>query len=266
MTDFHVFKAGNHGGFAIFVRRITTADIVDALRRGFGDFWEIPSHQIFVVVVYPVIGFVLFAWVSEANAWHLIYPLVAGFALFGPIAALGLYEISRRRELGLNNTPQHILQVIHSPAIPSIAALGLWLLALFIGWVYAAHSIYSWLFADAAFESPVAFLAAVIGTAQGWKLLLLGNLVGLGFGVVVLATTVVAFPLLLDRDVGLSMAVAVSVFALLKNPAPVLSWGVIVVGLLLLGALPALVGLVIVLPVLGHSTWHVYRKIVRIHD
>ena len=262
----HVFKAGSGGGTTIAVRRIRLADLASALRSGLGDLDAGFSHYIFAVLICPVTGICLFALAARMNAWHLIYPILAGFALIGPFAALGLYEFSRRRERGLETTPRQIAGVLRSPALPAIAALGVWLLLLFLAWLYLALTLYGRLFPQQAFADPASFLWAVFTTRQGWSLLLFGNLAGLGFALIVLGTTVVSFPLLLDRDAGVTTAVLVSALALIKNPLPVLAWGAIVAALLLIGALPALAGLVVVLPVLGHSTWHLYRCLVQVDE
>lgn len=262
MRTIHVFKAGCCSGTVISVRRIRLADLVSALRSGLRDLEAGFAHYIFAVLIYPVTGVCLFVLSARTNAWHLLYPLFAGFALIGPFAALGLYEFSRRRELGLETSPRQILAVLRSPALPSIAALGLWLMVLLLSWVFLAHMLFLKFFPVVHFADPGALLFAVAATPEGWQLLLLGNSAALVFALIVLGTTLVSFPLLLDRDVGVAAAVLVSVLALVNNPVPVLSWGFIVVFLLLIGALPVLAGLIVVLPLLGHSTWHLYRCLV----
>ncbi len=248
----------------ITIRQIEMRDIYKALRNGLLDFLENPSHYFFAVLIYPVIGLSLFFWASQGNLSYLIYPLVAGFALLGPVTAIGLYEVSRRRELGLEIRWVHWFGALQSPAILDIALLALWLLALFIGWLITAQSLYWSLFADSPPTELLALLAEVFGSARGWQLLILGHLIGFIFALTALATTVVAFPLLLDQNVGVWAAVATSVLAAWKNPLPVLGWGACVAVLLVFGSLSALVGLIVVLPVLGHATWHLYRRLVQI--
>jgi uncharacterized membrane protein len=263
MAEFHVLGSGDaYARSEIRVRQIALSEIVDALRMGIADFMEKPSHYAFVVLMYPIIGAMLFVVASRGNAFQLIYPLLTGFALLGPIAVLGLYEISRRRELGLDTSWSHAFEVYKSPAIPAIAAVGAVLLVLFLAWIYSAQTLYGWLFAGTTHDGFWALATDVFGTSRGWALIVLGNAVGFVFALVVLCSTVVAFPLLLDRDVGAVAAIATSWAVVRKNPVPVLFWGLIVAVLLLLGALPGLVGLIVVLPVLGHATWHIYRKTV----
>lgn len=262
MSSFHVMADARGGYIQPAVRHITTADLTDALRLGFEDFWAKPSHYVFLCLIYPIVGVILTYWSSGSNAVQLIYPLMTGFALIGPFAAIGLYEISRRRERGMDTSWRHALDVRHSPALPSIAVLGAMLVAFFLLWLFVAQSIYVSLFGDGLPQSVGGLLQEVLTTERGWMLMLLGNAAGFVFAVVVLATTVVAFPLLLDRDVGAVAAIETSVRAVMANPVPMALWGLIVAALLAVGSIPVFAGLAVVLPVLGHATWHLYRKVV----
>lgn len=262
MASFHVMTDARGMRVQPVVRRIGTADIMDALRLGLDDFWQKPSHYVFLCLIYPVVGLILTRWTTGAGAIHLVYPLMSGFALLGPFAAIGLYEISRRRELGMDTSWRHALELRYSPALPSIAVVGIMLFALFLLWLYTAQSIYTSLFGEAAPASIGVFLNEVLTTRQGWMLILLGNAAGFIFAVVALATSVVAFPLMLDRDAGAVAAVETSMRAVWANPLPLALWGLIVAALLVIGAIPLLAGLAVVMPVLGHSTWHLYRKLV----
>lgn len=263
MANFHVYAAGTGSDVQHpTIRRIGVSDVLDALRLGFEDFWDKPSHYVFLGLIYPIVGVVLITWTSGGNALQLIYPLMTGFALLGPIAAIGLYEISRRRELNLDTSWWHALEVRNSPAMPAIVVLGIMLMALFVVWILTAHALYARVYGDAAPASIGAFVSDVLTTQRGWTLVILGNLIGLLFALIALSTTVVAFPLLLDRDVGAYAAIETSARAIMANPVPMLFWGLIVAVALLIGSLPLLVGLAIVLPVLGHATWHLYRKVI----
>ena len=262
MTAFHVMAGASGEYTRPEVRKIGVADIVDALRLGLDDFKEKPSHYVFLCLMYPIAGVFLVMWSSGANLLPLIYPLMSGFALIGPIAAIGLYEISRRREQGLDSSWRHALEVRHSPAMPSIIAVAVMLLALFAVWLIVAQSIYTATFDAAGPVSLSTFVSDVMTTSQGLSLIIWGNLAGFVFAVIVLATSVVTFPLLLDRDVGAVAAVEASIRATLANPVPVVLWGLIVAALLFVGTIPAFVGLAVVIPILGHSTWHLYRKLI----
>jgi len=244
------------------VRRIGSLEVLDSLRLGWIDFREKPSHYVFLCLLYPIAGAVLMVWAAGANLLPLLFPLASGFALLGPVAALPLYEISRRRELGFDPTLREALAVRRTPAIFSIAAAATLLLLLFVAWLNVAQAIYEWHFGVEVPASLSAFLSDVLTTSTGWSMMVWGNLAGLCFAVMALAISLVTFPLLLERDVGIAAAISTSVRAAAANPVPVLLWGFIVAALLVIGSIPIFAGLIVVLPVLGHATWHLYRKLV----
>lgn len=260
--SFHVYANAAGTLEHVGVRRIGIRDLFDALRKGFDDFMVKPSHVVFIAIIYPIVGVVLAALTSGANALPMLFPLMSGFALIGPFAAIGLYEISRRREEGLDTSWKHALDVRHSPALPSIVAVGAMLVAIFIAWLLTAQALYVHAFGPNPPASLAAFISDIFSTEQGRMLLMVGNAIGFVFAVIVLCTTVVAFPLLLDRDVGAYEAIHASVRAVAVNPVPMLAWGLIVAVLLAFGSLPLFAGLTVVLPILGHATWHLYRKVI----
>lgn len=243
------------------VRKITTTDVWEALAQGFDDFRAIPTHVFFICLIYPVAGLVLYRLSFGYEMLPLLYPLVAGFALLGPFVAIGLYELSRRREQDPNVSPMRAFDVMHRPSFGAICRLGLLLAAIFIAWLYAASLIYVQIFGNAV-PPPAEFINQVTTTAKGTQLIIVGNVVGFLFAAFVLVISVVSFPMLVDRNVSAATAVRTSVRAAIENPIPVALWGLIVAFSLLIGALPFLVGLALVLPVLGHATWHLYRKLV----
>lgn len=244
------------------IRRIGFADLKDALAEGLDDFIAMPTHAMFLCFIYPIIGLVLARLAFGYSVLPLLYPLASGFVLVGPLAALGLYELSRRREAGLPGEATHALDVIRSSSIGAIAALGILLLLIVGVWLAVANAIYV---ADFGYAPPASFggfIHDVLTTSAGWNLILVGNAVGFCFAVVVLTISVVSFPLLLDRDVGAAVALLTSIKAVAENPLTMAAWGLIVAVLLALGSLPFFLGLTVVLPVLGHATWHLYRKVV----
>jgi len=244
------------------IRKIEFADLKEALARGLDDFLAMPSHAVFLCLIYPIVGFVAARLVLGANVLPLLFPLAAGFALIGPLAALGLYEMSRRREQGLDVSWKHALDIRRSPSLGAIVVLGLMLVAIFLVWIAVAQAIYVATFGYVPAASMPDFFRQVLSTPEGWTLTIVGNFVGFLFAVVVLCLTVVSFPLLLDRDVGAATAILTSVRAVLANPVMMAIWGLIVAALLALGSIPAFFGLAVVMPVLGHATWHLYRKVV----
>lgn len=244
------------------VRRIAYADLRDALAKGYEDFGAYRSDVIFLCVIYPAIGLVLGRLALGYSALPLLFPLAAGFALVGPLAALGLYEMSRRREQGAEVSWATPLRVFRAPAFGPIAMLGLILVAIFLLWLFAAAEIYKTTLGPAAPASLGAFLGAVFTTGAGWAMIGVGVGLGFLFALLVLVISVVSFPLMLDRDVGLDTAIATSWRAVRANPGPSAAWGLIVAAGLALGSIPFFIGLIVVLPVLGHATWHLYRKLV----
>jgi uncharacterized membrane protein len=244
------------------VRRIGLADLRDALAKGVSDFGAYRTDVVFLCILYPAAGLVL-AWAAFGYEFlPLLFPLASGFALLGPVAAVGLYEMSRRREQGVEANWADAFAVVKSPAFGAMFVLGLVLLAIFLLWLGAAYGIYLATLGPEPPTSVGSFFREVFTTGAGWAMIVVGMGVGFLFAVLVLTISVVSFPMLLDRDVGLYTAVATSVLAVVTNPVTMAVWGLIVAGGLVIGSLPVLLGLIIVLPVLGHATWHLYRKLV----
>jgi uncharacterized membrane protein len=262
MAHFHVIAGTGDKLDLPIVRSITITDLGDVLRRGAADFWERPSHYAMLAIIYPIIGIVLTVWMNGYHTWPLLYPLIGGFALIGPFAAIGLYEISRRRELGLDTSWRHAFGVLKSPAIGAIIAVAAMLLVVFTLWLTAAQALYESLFGAATPQTLAGLLNQILSEPGGMTLVIAGTLMGAVFALVTLCTTVIAFPLLLDRDVGAFVAVETSFRAVLKNPLPLLAWGFVVGAGLMLGAALLFVGLAIIIPIFGHATWHLYRKLV----
>ena len=244
------------------IRTIGVMDLKDALARGMSDFSAMPTHALFLCLIYPIVGLILARVSFGHDVLSLLFPLAAGFALLGPFVAIGFYELSRQREQGLDISWEDAFDVLHSPSRDAIAALGLLLLVIFVFWIGVAEAIYVETFGHEPAASIPNFVREVFTTPAGWTLIIVGNGIGFLFALAVLIISVVSFPLLLDRDVGAVEAVLTSVRAVAANPAPMAVWGLIVAGLLVVGSLPLFVGLAVVVPVLGHSTWHLYRKLV----
>jgi uncharacterized membrane protein len=244
------------------VRRVGPADLFDALARGVEDFSAMPSHAVFLCVVYPLLGIVLVGIMFGYSMLPLAFPIAAGFALVGPLAAIGLYELSRRREAGLDSSSRHALDVLHSPSLGAVVALGLLLMAIFLAWLAVAQAIYIAFFGYSPPTSIANFVHDVFATRAGFYLIVVGTGVGFLFALAVLTISVVSFPLLLDRDVGAAVALLTSVRVVAANPATMALWGLIVAALLAIGSLPFFLGLTVVVPVLGHATWHLYRRAV----
>jgi uncharacterized membrane protein len=244
------------------VRTIGLSDLRAALKAGFEDFSALRSDVIALCLLYPVIGLSLAYMAFHADLLPMIYPLIAGFALVGPVAGVGLYEMSRRREAGEDPGWASAFQVIESPALGSIATLALYLVALFVLWMLVAAELYTFTLGPQPPQSLGAFLNDVVGTSAGWTLAILGTGIGFLFALAALSISLVSFPMMLDRHVGVPVAVATSIEVVRRNPVTAAAWGLIVAVGLVIGSIPALIGLVLVLPILGHATWHLYRRAV----
>jgi uncharacterized membrane protein len=245
------------------VRRIGYADIREALAEGLEDFAAFRTDVASLCVIYPLAGLVLARLAFGYDLLPLVFPLVSGFALIGPIAAVGLYEMSRRREQTGEGSWADAFYVFRSASLGAIVGLGLVLMALFLLWLGAAMAIYDLTLGPEPPASITGFIRDVLTTARGWAMIVIGCGVGFLFAVLAMLISVVSFPLLLDREVGLGTAVMTSVRTVIANPGPMALWGLVVAGLLVLGSIPALLGLIVVMPTLGHATWHLYRKVVR---
>lgn len=244
------------------VRKIGMGDLRAALAMGLDDFLAKPSHVLFLGILYPLIGIIAARLAFGYGLLPLLYPLVAGISLLGPLVAIGFYELSRRRELGLDTSWWQAFSVVRSRAFRPVATLGLILLGIFYFWIKSAELVYSRIFGSADPGTPGEFLRTVFTTQEGLELILVGNAVGFLFAVLVFVISVISFPMLIDRDGTAASAVITSIRAVAKNPLVMAAWAFIIAAALFLGSLPFFLGLAIVVPILGHASWHLYRRVV----
>lgn len=257
-----VSHIGSHAEVEPVVCRVTTAHLRRALKRGWDDFLAMRSDVAALVLIYPVIGLTLAMAAYQSSLAHLLFPLAAGFALVGPITGIGLYEMSKRRAAGERAGIGDAFKAFRADTLPPILVLGGFLMVIFGFWIYLADRIHT---ATLGAEVPAglgAFYTQVFTTGAGWTMIVVGTLVGFVLASLVLVTTLVTFQILVDRPVGLPAAVVTSFRVAKRNPETTAIWGAIIAGLLALGALPALLGLIVVIPVLGHASWHFYRAAV----
>lgn len=246
----------------IGIRKIGVNDLWQALKEGFDDFKAKPSHIPFLIVIYPLSALLLTLFLVGGNLLHLAFPIVAGFTLLGPIVSVGLFEMSRRRERGLDVAWSSVFDFIHSSSFAPIVALSVVMMLLYVAWLFMAQFIYSGLFGAVPLDSISDFATQVFTTRRGGALMFYGIGVGFIFAVATLAISVVGFPLALDKPVTAMTAASTSIKAVFSNSIMMAVWGLIVVVLLAAGSILFLIGLVFVLPILGHATWHLYRKLV----
>ena len=244
------------------VRTIVLADLKDAVKKGVDDFKAAPSHVLFLCMIYPVVGLIAARIAFGYDMLPLVYPIVAGFALIGPMLAIGLYEMSRRREQGLDTAVHHAFDVLKSPSIGAIGRLSLFILAIFLAWMALAQIMYQQTMGGWTPTSLREFFSHIFTTPAGHQLIIAGNGVGFLIALFVLTISVVSFPMLVDRNVTAATAVRTSIRAVIENPLTMALWGLFVAVALIAGSLPFFFGLAVVFPVLGHSTWHLYRKVV----
>ena len=247
----------------IGIRRIGVAELKSALIKGFSDFIAMPTHLIFLCFIYPIVTLIAARIYGGYDILPLIFPGLAGYTLIGPLIATGMYELSRRRELNLDISRSHVFKIVRNPSIYSIILLGLLLTTIYFMWLGAAWAIFNDMTGGLTPKSITAFVELIFSTVIGQQLILVGCTTGLIFSIVVLTLSVVSFPILLDRNVKLRVAISTSIRVVLTNPITMGIWGIVVTGALLIGSLPFFVGLAIVLPVLGHSTWHLYRATIK---
>lgn len=262
MSHSHILTGESLNPARPVVRHISPSDLYEALKSGIDDFMAMPSHAVFLCVIYPVLGIFLVAFTLN-NSWlPLAFPIAAGFALIGPVAAIGLYELSRRREAGLDTSSMHAFDVLYSPSLPAIIALAILLAAIFLIWLAVAEAVYIANFGYGGPGDLQQFVHNVLFTRAGWTMIVAGTGIGFLFAVAALTLGAISFPLLLDRDVGAAVALATSIRVVAANPGTMALWGFIVAALLVIGSIPFFVGLTVVMPVLGHATWHLYRRAV----
>jgi uncharacterized membrane protein len=243
------------------VRRITAADIAESLGEGLRDFQAAPLFGLAFGAVYVAGGIAILLSLTAFGMVYLAYPLAAGFALIGPFVAVGLYEVSRQREAGQPPSMRGIWSVIKTRS--EIGWMAFVTLFIFLIWMYQVRMLIALLLGlHASFASLPQFITVVLTTNEGLVFLALGNLVGAALSLILFSLTVVSFPLLLERDVDAVTAMITSVRAVIMSPLPMICWAAIIVVLLAVSSLPYFLGLLVTLPVLGHATWHLYRRIV----
>ncbi len=244
------------------VRTITDEDLRWSLRQGWEDFGDLRGDLVFAGLIYTVIGLAAVVMTTSAPLMPFFGPVVAGVALLGPVAALGFYELARRREKGEDVHWFNFIDVRKRPSVDDMGMVAGLLLVIFVGWLIAAGLLYALIFGWATPTSIRDFLSMVFTTPRGWALIVSGVIVGAVFGWFVLALSVASLPMLVDCNISAAEAVSTSWRAAHANKGEMLRWGFVVGTLLVLGSLPLFVGLAFVLPWLGYSTWHLYTRLI----
>src|ERR1700730_6517631 len=236
MSNNHPFTGAGESPACPIVRKSRAEDLKDAVAKGVDDFMAMPTHVIFLAVIYPVVAWFLAAMTFGYDLIPLLFPLAGGFALIGPFAAIGLYELSRQRERGVEVSWKHAFGLLRYPSLDAIAAMGMVLMIVFLIWLATAQLLYQSLFGYGLPDSIRQFLSDILTTPAGWTLIIAGNGIGFLFAALAMTISVVSFPLLLDRDVGAIVAMHTSVRAVLRNPLMMAVWGLFVAAALVIGS------------------------------
>lgn len=245
------------------IRIITDDDLRASLREGLDDFLLFRGDIVFAGLVYTLIGIAAVVMTTSMPLMPFFVPVVAGVGLLGPVAAVGFYELARRRDGGQTDIHWfNFLDVRKRSTVDDMGVVAGLLLAIFLAWLLAAGILYALLFGWAAPQSVADFVGMIFETGRGWALIVAGAAVGGIFGWIVLSLSVVSLPMLVDLNVSASQAVSASWRAAHANRGEMVRWGVVVFVLLVAGSIPLFVGLAFVLPWLGYSTWHLYTRLI----
>ena len=242
------------------VGQVGVSDIWPVLQAGFRDFLKAPAFGLFFSAVYVAGGVVIYLVYTAAGQEWWLMPVIVGFPLLAPFAAVGLYEVSRRIEAGEPLIWREVLGVVFSQKDRQIPSMAMVIMLMFMFWVFVAHTIFA-LFMGLSAMTNVTSSLSILLQGNGPIMLLVGTIIGAGFAAALFSITVAGLPLLLDREVDFISAMIVSVKAVIANIGPMIVWGIVIGVLMFLGMVPLFLGLFLVLPVLGHATWHMYRRL-----
>lgn len=240
--------------------RIGMSDIAAALSAGWRDFRLAPGFGLLFSAFYVAGGLVMALVASAAGREWWLIPFILGFPLIAPFAAIGLYEVSRRIEAQEPLDWPQVAGVVFAQKDRQIPSMAMVVLLLFMFWVFVAHTVFA-LFMGVSALTNITSSYAVLLEGRGLVMLIVGTLIGAGFAAVLFSFTVVGLPVLLDREVDFISAIIASVRAVAINPAVMAVWAAIIATTLFLGILPYFLGLFVAMPVLGHASWHVYRRV-----
>lgn len=240
-------------------KNLTIADLRAALAAGWRDYLAYPRYGVFFGAIYVAAGLALYhALVTQGESMWLI-PAASGFPLLAPFTAVGLYEVSRRRENGLPLSWRGVLGALRGRGDDQLLMMGGFVFVGFTFWMIMAHGIFAIFMAESGFGTGSLDL---LGTTTGILMLLVGSVVGAAVALVFYMVTVTSLPMLVDRDVDFLTAIIVSLATVRSNGVVMIVWAAFIAVALFAAMLPAFLGLLVVLPVLGHATWHLYRRAV----
>ena len=258
MTD---MSAHDRAEYLPTIRRPAIDDMKAALAAGWADFRAEPLFGLTIGGVYTLGGLLILYVVNRLGYGFLGFPIMAGFALIGPFAAISLYQVSRLREQGEKVTWAKVAAGLTPGVMRECYYLGILLIFLLAIWLKSGAVVYAIFFGMRLLSLP-AFTEAVLTTSAGYGFLLLGHMIGAGFAILVFSMSVVSFPMMVDRGIDFVSALITSIRTVRLNPVLMLGWGAFIGLALLAGFLTFFIGLMVVLPLLGHASWHLYRRLV----
>lgn len=242
------------------IRELSLGDVRASLKDGWGDYKAYPGYGLFFGAIYMLGGMLILAFLTRIGSPWMIIPLAIGFPLLGPFVAVGLYEVSRRRSMGEPITAKGVLAQVFYQRERQLGWMAFVVMFIFWIWVYQVRLLLALFLGFKSFSSWDRFVDIVLTTPEGWGFLGVGTLVGAFLATVLFSTTVIALPMLAEREVDFVTAMITSIATVVKNPVPMLGFGFVVGVCTLLALLPVFAGLLLVLPVMGHATWHLYRR------
>lgn len=238
---------------------LTVSDLRNALSAGWADFRAYPAFGLFFASIFVISGLALaYAMFALGEVFWLI-PAAAGFPLIAPFTAVGLYEVSRRREAGLELNWRSVLKALKGRGDEQILSMGLLLFVAFGFWIIIAHTVFSIFVVEAgAGSESLAFLL----TNTGLAMLAVGSVIGAAIALVFYIATVISLPMLVDRKISFVAAIITSIKAFRANTPILIGWAIVIAVALFAAMIPLFLGLFVILPILGHATWHLYRRAV----
>ncbi|MEM6682042.1 MAG: DUF2189 domain-containing protein [Pseudomonadota bacterium] len=244
------------------VRKAKLEDIAEAFALGLKDFLNAPLYGLFFGGFFAFGGAVMLYVLTELKQPWWILPIAVGFPLVGPFAAIGLYEVSRRRAARIPLKWSAVLSAVVAQRTRQLPLMAFAVLFIFWVWLYQVRTLVALFAGLNPFSTLESFFDFALGTPDGWMFLAVGSCVGAVMALALFSVTVIAIPLLLDREIDVMSAIIVSIKAVFESPAVMLGWGVVVTFAALTGIATGFLGLALIFPVLGHTTWHLYRRLV----
>ncbi len=245
------------------INAVGTADIIASLKAGIADFLGAPVFSLFFGAIYTFGGVFIFVSLTVLQVKWMIIPVAIGFPLIGPFIAVGLYEVSRRRSAGIPLKWKEILLTVILQRERQFGWMAFVILCIFWIWVFMARILFAVFLCFQSFPDIAAFIHVLVTTPEGAGFLAIGTVLGAILSFVLFSSTVIAIPLLLDRDIDVISAIITSFQTVLKSPVVMIGWGIVIAILAFVALLPMFMGIIIVLPILGHATWHLYKRAVK---